>query len=315
MSNIAVFQAEVPSWLAAFSPEPDEGLSAGVTPSFSVLSIRGRAWRIVQGSEERVITLPGSDDPAPSIEVVLLRGNPAVSKTYYKEGYVEGADGAPDCFSHDGITPDPASPHPQSDKCATCPMNVWGSKVTPSGTKVKACADNRRLAVAPSGALDSPMLLRIPAASLGELAEFGRMLDKKGVPYHAVVTRMGFDTSVAYPKVTFKPQRFLDEAQFKQASATRDSDLVSDIIGTSHRAAPVKTEAAAPAAEAKPEAKPAAKRTTKPKPEPVAEVAEPVAVEVQSEATAQQAPAVTAPKEGAAGLNQQLEGLLAGFDL
>jgi hypothetical protein len=92
---------------------------------------------------------PAGGQPLFSLDVVLLKANPQLSKLYYSKAYAEGDDGAPDCSSANGITPDSGVPNPQSASCAGCPQNVWGSKITPQGTKTKACADMRRLAVVP----------------------------------------------------------------------------------------------------------------------------------------------------------------------
>jgi hypothetical protein len=154
-----------------------DDLSSGVSSGFPVMSIRGAKWRIVEGGEEKPIYIPGTTDLAPAIRVVLLRSNPAVSKTFYAEAFAEGSDAKPDCFSHDGVVPSPEAQKKQCASCAACPQNVWGSKISPSGSKIKACADVRRVAILPSDDLDySPILLRIPAASLGDLAGYGKAL-------------------------------------------------------------------------------------------------------------------------------------------
>src|SRR5512134_852060 len=138
-----------PSYLQGVTPQNDD-LMANTAGGFPVVSFRGRVWRIIAGGESTPV-MDANQQPMPSIEVVMVKANPLVSKIFYEAAYVEGSDDPPDCFSNDGITPDMSIEEPQSESCQTCHQNVWGSKITPQGTKVKACSDSRRMAVVPAG--------------------------------------------------------------------------------------------------------------------------------------------------------------------
>ena len=73
-----------------------------------------------------------------SLEIVFVGANPSISKMWYEGEWSGDRDSSsPDCFSLDGITPNKKSVSPQNDVCALCPRNAWGSKVTPSGYKIK----------------------------------------------------------------------------------------------------------------------------------------------------------------------------------
>lgn len=231
MSNITTRPANLPSFLAALEPAASDDLFANVQTGFPVISIRGSKWRIVRGGEETMVRIPNTEDFAPSIEVVILKANRNLSKTFYLNSFVEGSDAPPDCYSFDGISPDVGVEEPQAAKCATCKQNVWGSKISPNGNKIKACADVRRIAVAPAGELNDPHLLRVPAASLAELANYGRELAKKGIPPHGVVTKLSFDGDAAYPKLVFRAARYVTEDEWNQANATRANDLCDRICG------------------------------------------------------------------------------------
>lgn len=183
-------------------------LTDGVSQGFPVISIRGSKWRVKFAGEEKVITNE-DDEPRPSIDVVLLKGSSAISKAYYVKRYTEGSDEQPDCYSMDGEKPDPASPKKQSPRCMTCPKNQFGSRITDDGKKAKACSDVRRVAVLAAEDLScevhgSPMLLRVPAMSLPSLKEYGKQFEVRGIPYNAVVTRLGFDPNTAYPAIRFR---------------------------------------------------------------------------------------------------------------
>lgn len=197
---------------------------------FPVLSIKGKVFTLVKDKERTVITRPDDpDEAASSLEVVILRANPNLSKVWYAAGYEEGgAVAKPDCYSNDGMKPAADSASPQCKTCAACPKNIFGSGANGKG---KACSDSRRIAVASAGQLNEPMLLRVPPATLKPLAEFGKALSNRGVSYAAVVTKIRFEREEATPKLTFTPVGFLSEDQFNEAQLVAKSELVENIIG------------------------------------------------------------------------------------
>lgn len=281
-----------------------DDLSSGVSAGFAAISIRGAKWRIVVGGEEHPMYIPGTNDLAPSIKVVLLRANPAVSKVYYEGQFVEGSDAKPTCYSNDGIRPAADAADPQSDLCATCVKNAWGSKISPSGSKIKACSDVRRVAILSENDIDNPApslaLLRVPAASLADLAAYGRALGKRNIPYAAVVTKLSFDPDAAYPKIVFSFDRVLTQEEMSVVAERMGEPVVEDILGLTPArgaaalpaphaddkfgipadvAAPTATPAPEPEPEAAPPKKTPATRTKKAAPEPEAAPAvEPVPV-------------------------------------
>lgn len=223
-----------------------DGASSG---GFQTVSIRGSKWRIKSGGEEYNI-LNADGEAIPSIEVVMLKANKGVSKLYYDKKYTEGDDEAPTCMSADGIKPDASSTKKQSANCATCKWNQWGSRITEAGKKAKVCADTRRMAVwvhtpMPDGTDDSePVLLRIPAASLADLATFGQNMARKNYPYNALVTRLGFDVSASYPKLTFKAVRPISPEEAETVVKMVMSDTTTNILNTVHESAPAGTSVA-----------------------------------------------------------------------
>jgi len=285
MNDLAKFeQAAVPAHLQSLFPVAND-LSANVGGGgFPHLSIKGKVWTVVRGKDDRTVVKNSEGDPRSSIEVVIVKANPQISKVYYNKGFVEGSDEKPVCYSNDGVAPATDVEQPQANKCAICPHNQWGSKISESGAKLKACTDSRRIAVAPVGDLRDPMLLRIPAASLKPLGEYGEMFARKGVPYQAAVTKVSFDPEVASPKLMFKFERFLDADGATAIREIMDSEVVQNIIGAADSAPATSTPAvAAPAPKA-------AKAAPKPTPAPVVE-----ADEAEEEAPAP-APKKAAPK-------------------
>lgn len=232
MSNLIPFEGStLPAHISQFEANADD-LTAGVGQSYPVISIKGKVFHLVRGEERTLIKRPGEKGPAASLEVVILRANPHLSKVYYASGYTEGSDAKPDCYSNDGVKPAADAENPQAKNCATCPHNQWGSRITENGKKGKACADSRRIAVAVPGHINEPMLLRVPAASLKALAQFGDLLKKRGVPnYSLVVTEIGFDYSVAHPQLTFTPVAFADAKTAAEAAEMAKEEVVAQIVG------------------------------------------------------------------------------------
>lgn len=238
MSNIIPFSdTKLPAFLAN-RKGGNADLTANVGAGFPVMSIKGKNWAIVRGDERKVITRKdedGDEVPARTIEVVLLRANKNLSKNFYAKEFEEGTNAEPDCSSANGLTPDSHIEKPVAKSCATCPKNVWG---TGKGGKGKACQDHRRMAVAPAGQINDPMLLRVPPASLKPLAEYAKMLDKRGVDYDAVVTKLKFDVDSSTPLLVFEPRGFVDEETYAKIQETKASELVEQIIGTAESARP-----------------------------------------------------------------------------
>ena len=330
MSNLIPFDsAKLPASIAkAFSISFDD-FSTGQKGGFPVISIKGKVFHIKRGDEKTLVTKPDSDgEPAASLEVIVLKTHPGVAKTYYSKGYSEGSVEKPDCYSNDGTAPAADAQSPQAKKCAACPHNQWGSKITEDGKKGKSCADVKRLAVAPAGQINDPMLLRVPAASLKTWDQYVDLLKKRGVPPPAVVTKVGFDYTVAHPALTFKPIGFIDEAMAVEVKEVLDTDAVQNIIGGAPSAAEVDNgEAETPKAAAKPA--PVEEVTPAPAPKKSAKLAAVVdeaeaapKAKVKVEAEAEEEAPAPAPKKVAkvvevddditAGLDDMLNDL--GFD-
>jgi hypothetical protein len=236
MSNIVPFEsAKLPAFLRGATPAVAADLTANVGAGFAVMSIKGKNFTVVKGGEREMLMKPGQDgddaEPATSIQVVLIKANAGLSKVWYAKGFVEGSEDKPDCFSHDGVAPDSAVESPQAKKCAVCPKNQWGSKTDESGKKLKACSDSRRVAISTTDAVDEPLLLRVPPASLKPLAEYGQALAKRGVPYNAVITRIGFDREASTPKLTFKALDFVSEELYAEITEATTSEVVTSILG------------------------------------------------------------------------------------
>lgn len=255
---IAIKASSLPAHLRKKAKAVNVFAAAVSSGGYPVVSIKGKVFHVQRGDERTLVTKPGDDEEAAgSLEVVILATNPNKSKVYYDGGYTEGSTDKPVCYSNDGIAPAADAEDPQCKKCAICPHNEWGSRISENGNKVKACTDSMRLAIAPAGQINDPMLIRVPAASLKTLGSYGSQLAKRGVGPEDVITKIGFDYSVAHPALTFKAVRFVDEAEAAETEQVlvNEEEMIGNITGTSGSIA---TEN-----EAKAEAAPAPKRSEK----------------------------------------------------
>lgn len=235
MSNIVPVNMQVPAHLASRVGVPSilgaaltGGLSSG--QSFPKISIKASRFRIKEGDTETVLE-------STTLDVVIVGANPRLSKTWYAKAWDKDAEPlAPDCFSLDGVSPDPESSDPQNDLCASCPQNAWGSKVTDSGQQIKACSDRKRLAVVAADDPSGPVyLLEVTPAALKGLNQYQKELSVRGIPPEIVKTRVSFDTDASFPKLKFTFGGFLDADVQEVVDGLFGTDQVKEITGESLR--------------------------------------------------------------------------------
>jgi len=300
------------STVLAPSAEAASEFGAGIVAGFPVLGFRGKVWRLKYRGEEMPL-LDENEDPLPSVELILIRAAPHLSKSFYANGYEQGSNNPPDCWSSNGKTPDATVTEPCAQVCALCPYDEFGSGTNGKG---KACADVKRLAVTVLGDIENetyggPMLLRVPAASLGELATYETKMKGFGFPLFAIGTRVRFDPNSEFPKLLFKEIRALGDDESVHIASLREDPRVLRIINEMEHVAQGEPAAAGPQFEqetpkpaAAPVARPAA-AAARPAPARPAGVAKPAAAPVVAPATTPQA----APKAASARPGAKLGGI------
>lgn len=208
--------------------------TSGVRSAINVLSIKGKVFTVRTGGVPTRLDDPQTRAPYQHLDVVLVNASPHISKTYYAHGYIEGDNTAPDCWSLDGIKPDASVINKVNPTCPNCPNNVFGSRITEAGKQAKLCADSRRVALISSAhlGLEQPLLLmlRVPATSLGILRDYALYLQRNGADTNAVVTRLTFDFSQAFPKLLFHYVRTLTPTEYKQAATMADDPATAGIL-------------------------------------------------------------------------------------
>lgn len=303
----------------------NDELGAGVSSSYAVVGYRGKVWSLkFQGVETQLMRDDG-DGPRNSIEVVVVKASPAISKILYKNGYVEGSNAAPDCWSADGVKPAGAVQNKVHPTCADCPMNAWGSRVTESGKQGKACSDSRRVAVVPVADIDNelfggPMLLRVPAASLKDLKAYGDLLSSFQYPYYGAVTRISFDPKEAYPKFVFSAVRPLNDDEARRILSLREDKRVGTVLSEVQEATSQGNTAqasvpASPFEQAAPPASPfeqPAPEAPKPAPQSAAKAESPPSNPFAAAAPAASAPPDEGMMQTPDSFDSMLDGLLGG---
>ena len=302
----------VPAHIAAFLETEGNITDKASVPS---LSYEGKVWtRSVDGEKIKLTKVndDGDNEPIQTLKVIVLDYAKHRGRTYYEGAYDPAKAGMPVCWSNDGNVPDSKIATPQHTDCKKCPQSVKGSKITEQGKAVTACSSHRMIAVVPAAQPTStPLRCKLAITSLFDkqspdleaagwqaFEQYIDMLRSRGVSHTAsVVTKMKFDPNVAYPKVIFSPDRWLEQSELAVVAPIAKSDEVKNLLDGTFTINGVDGVAAEPfeqgdaipeVAAAKPAAKPAAaKPAAKPaaakpeiKPAPVAEPdPEPVPVE------------------------------------
>lgn len=181
------------------------------------ISLRAGRFRLVEGGVETTVGV--------NLDVIIVGVNPKVSKVFYSGAWDPNADSnRPACFSSDGIKPHQSVESPVHSACATCPHNVLGSKVLPSGAKSKMCADQRHIAVVAAADPSKVYSLTVPVSGMRALREYFTELANYGIGPEEAITELGFDENASYPKLVFKHKGYVPE----KAITTVDNLLESD---------------------------------------------------------------------------------------
>ena len=191
------------------------------------ITIKDSSFYLKSDKDEPVI------HDSPKLNVIIVGANPNISKAYYKDAWVSNTKGQkPICFSYSGKKPHESSIKKQNDICITCEHNAWGSKITPSGVKVKSCSDYKRLVVILAEKHKANLyLLQISATSLKNLNAYQKLLASKTIIPNIVRTSLSLDTSVNYPRLNFKFSGFNPEKVQEYVDKLIGSDEVKILTG------------------------------------------------------------------------------------
>lgn len=240
LMNVSAFENQLPdAAFAALNPQ-EESLADGIGSSYGIVGYRGKVWSLRLRGETFTFTRPDDGSPAAFLDVIVLRSASYKSKSYYPAGsFDQDSSGTrPTCSALDGVTPDADVATPQAQACAICPRNEW--KLNAEGHKGRDCSDYKRLAVLilPSQtaallghALMEPVFLRVPAASLNDLAILGEAMKQKGFHYSTYITRIGFNAEKSHPQMTFRALQKLTATEAPLVMPMREDPQALRITG------------------------------------------------------------------------------------
>lgn len=235
--------AQVPAYAlldapaAAANDDALFGASLGAPPR---IKLAGKGFVLINESGEETAYPPAKLAKGPDdnlyLPVIILRAKRSFTKTFFMSAYNpnDAEHAAPDCVSTDGERPDAGVFAPQSELCATCPQNAFGTGTDQNGnpTKGKACTDTKMLAVfVPNFGVYQ---LKVPPASLKNFGQYVRELTKRSYRVDATITYVGFDLTSDFPVLVFQFGGFVPEKtlpKLAELAASPEVDAIVNPIG------------------------------------------------------------------------------------
>ena len=248
-------RAEVPAYILnpELAKQANDDAMAGISTGYPPrLKINGTKFATVDGNGEetpypQAKLVPGADGNV-YLPAIVLRAKKELQKAWYAGAYNPKAEAqAPDCFSNDGVKPDPSAATKQCDLCANCPQNQYGTAKDAAGnpTNGKACSDNKILAVfIPQMGIHG---FKVPPASLKNWALYVKNLSNAGIPLGLAKTLVGFDPTASFPVLVFKFGGYVPENTVEKLAAMAQSTEAEEIVNNQIKGGPAKAAIPAPA--------------------------------------------------------------------
>lgn len=181
--------------------------------------------RVGQSEARRVkLSIAGFTAPDQSegktLEVVVI--DYTMVHSYFTTQYDPDDIQPPVCHANNRIfqelAPVEGCPEPQSDTCAVCPQNRFGSA---ANGKAKACRNYRLLAIVPAGNIDGAPIWTFSVAptSTRRWDDYVRDLMKDNLTPMFAKTKIGFEVHKTYAKPTFELMEPMSEEETAVAIA------------------------------------------------------------------------------------------------
>jgi hypothetical protein len=236
---------QVPAYLARQAGAPKladqsvAGMGSALPPHISI-----------QGNSFTLIDITGAALPiGPQMDCIVVDVSNHMCKRYYENDWGPNSDSPPDCWSSNGIGPSRESAKPQAVRCDQCQWNVRGSDTSKmSGKPIKACRDEKWLAVIPSQKIDMAFRFVLPPGSFKNWASFVEKFKNTQLDIVDVIMRVTFQPQVTgvmvFDIVDYIPEQFVGLRN--QMKADKGDLLVgrTDVPVTAQIAAQPQTTAA-----------------------------------------------------------------------
>lgn len=231
--------AQVPAYAlldahaAAANDDAMFGATVGAPPR---IKLAGKGFVLINEAGEETPYPPAKLAKGPDdnlyLPVIILKAKRSFTKTFYASSYNpnDAEHASPDCMSTDGEKPDAGVFAQQSELCATCPQNAFGTGMDQNGnpTKGKACTDTKMLACFVPGF--GVYQLKVPPASLKNFGQFVRELTKRNYRVDAIITYVGFDLASDYPVLVFQFGGFVPEKSLPKLAEMAQAPEVDAIV-------------------------------------------------------------------------------------
>lgn len=223
--------------MVAWEKEMEKEAAAAV----EALPVSGGNFISTRGGK---MTLNGNPFPDNILECVILQS--VLENSFYEGKFDPNNPSSPACYAFSvpdardpskGMSPHEQSEDPQSQMCAGCEMNEWGTADVGRG---KACKNIVRLALLPSDCLDSPedieeaqlAFIKVPVTSVKAFSSHVRTVAErfKRPPYGVITEvsltpdpdsqfKMGFTTK---PSSVIKKPNILEALKAKKEQANKE---------------------------------------------------------------------------------------------
>jgi hypothetical protein len=210
------------SQLPRLSDRATEGMGSAMPPH---VSIRGNQWKLVDAAGDE------SELQTTYLDCAIVDMSDHMCKLFYDQAWTPDSKDPPICWSANGIGPSKEAMQPQAPTCAQCPNNIRGSAVSKlSGASIKACRDEKWLAVIIEGYKDLIFQFRVTPGSFKNWSAYSEKFKKQPFDIRDVITRMQFEKD-KNGVVTFTPANWLTPDMTALRNKLVTSKATDGIVG------------------------------------------------------------------------------------
>ena len=208
--------------LPRLSDRATEGMGSAMPPH---ISIRGNEFTLVDAAGEE------TSIETKYLDAAIVDMSDVMCKLFYDNAWTPDSKDLPICWSANGIGPSKEAMQPQAPTCQQCPNNIRGSAVSKlSGASIKACRDEKWLAVIIDGYKDLIFQFRVTPGSFKNWSAYSEKFKKQPFDIRDVITRMQFEKD-KNGVVTFAPQNWLTPEMAALRNKLVTSKATDGIVG------------------------------------------------------------------------------------